>query len=677
MVRYRHILSLAGLSFVAIPLLIVFPVAAQTENTKSTLGASPDRGIPTELQLLKEEETVSIASRYEQPISQAPSNVYVITDEDIRHSGATDLPTVLRRIPGMEVMQVTGADFNVSVRGDNQLVSNKLLVMVDGRSIYVDAQASVFWKAIPITLPEIKRIEVQKGPASVLYGFNAFDGIINIITKSPEEMKGATAQFGGGAYGTISSAAVYANTYKKIGFRLSYGHDQNQQWRNGSELAYRDNKFNVQTEYALGAESKLSFSGGLVDVNRFDGLVSDAAAQTGVPGLAYAHAVYERPNSFIRAFWNGYDINGAVTTNPLLAPFLRFTDRSFSSDHRFTGNTYNIEAQQAIELGTTTRLTAGINYRHNTVSLNFLDRFRTEDRLGLYVQGEWKPSRMFQLVGGARYDLDTFINPTISPRGSVLFTPVPDHTIRATIAVGYRPPTLFETYSNSFAIISLPPPIPSPPPINVRGSGNLGPEKIVSYELEYQGWYLQHRLRARAALFYNHISDLITVGGPGTIQAGGVADIYGGEAALEFLATKWLSGFGNFAYQEIGQTLTGTSQRAGPRFKYNAGLRAQWENGLSGEIAYHYVGAATYPLSSAFSMFSSFGVVPPDPYVGSYELLNLRGAYRFWQEAAAAGYRREAEVAVSAFNSLNDKHREHPLGDLIGSRVMGWLTLRF
>ena len=88
-----------------------------------------------ELELLKEEETVSIASRYEQPISQAPSNVYVITDEDIKQSGATDLPTVLRRVPGMEVMQVTGADFNVSVRGDNQLVANKLLVMVDGRSI--------------------------------------------------------------------------------------------------------------------------------------------------------------------------------------------------------------------------------------------------------------------------------------------------------------------------------------------------------------------------------------------------------------------------------------------------------------------------------------------------------------------------------------------------------------
>ncbi len=137
-----------------------------------------------------QEETVSIAVQHEQPISEAPSNLYVITDEDIRKSGAIDLPTVLRRVPGMEVIQMAGADFNVSVRGNIQLRANKLLVMVDGRSIYLDVQGEVLWKAIPVTLPEIKRIEVLKGPASALYGLNAFDSIINIITKSPEEMIG-------------------------------------------------------------------------------------------------------------------------------------------------------------------------------------------------------------------------------------------------------------------------------------------------------------------------------------------------------------------------------------------------------------------------------------------------------------------------------------------------------
>src|SRR5438552_6371063 len=88
------------------------------------LWAQDTAGVKEELLLLKE-ESVSIAARHEQPISEAPSNVYVITDEDIRQSGATDIPTVLRRVPGVEVIQMTGTDFNVSARGDNQERANK------------------------------------------------------------------------------------------------------------------------------------------------------------------------------------------------------------------------------------------------------------------------------------------------------------------------------------------------------------------------------------------------------------------------------------------------------------------------------------------------------------------------------------------------------------------------
>jgi iron complex outermembrane receptor protein len=162
-----------------------------------------------------------------------------------------------------------------------------------------------------------------------------------------------------------------------------------------------------------------------------------------------------------------------------------------------------------------------------------------------------------------------------------------------------------------------------------------------------------------------------------TLANQGNGDIYGGEAGIEFLATRWLSGFANYSYQELWQTFTGEARRGAPRFKWNMGLRGEWENGLSGEIAYHYYGAVTYPINEAFFELEPFGVVPPNPRVGSYNLLNLLGGYRFWQQKAAAGYMREAEVAVSAFNALNDQHKEHPLGDTISSRVMGWLTVRF
>jgi outer membrane cobalamin receptor len=302
MTRLRDLQKSLWLGILTSVLFAQAPLPGYTEE----LSTQPDQALVPELELLKEEETVSIAARYEQPISQSPSNVYVITAEDIKHSGATDLPTVLRRIPGMEVMQITGADINVSMRGDNQLIANKLQVMVNGRSIYIDVQGVVFWKLIPVTLPEIERIEVLKGPASVLYGFNAFDGIINIVTKSSEQMKGTTLQFGGGEYGTISSAAIQGGTIGKLGYRLSVGHDQNQQWQNRNALALRTNKFNVQTEYALSSESKLLVSGGFADSNRFDGPVVTTVRLTQTPTLAYAHAAYERPNFYVRAWWNGY-----------------------------------------------------------------------------------------------------------------------------------------------------------------------------------------------------------------------------------------------------------------------------------------------------------------------------------------------------------------------------------
>ena len=192
---WGEILSVC-LAFVAI-LRGFFPFTALAEEGKNKLDAPLSQGIPDELLLLKEEETVSIASRYEQPISQAPSNVYVITDEDIDHSGATT-PTVLGRIPGLDVMQVTGADFNVGMRGNNQLNANKLLVMVDGRSIYVDMQGGRVLKTIPVTLPEIKRIEVQKGPPRSSMASMPSTAVINIITKSPEEMKGRRCRLAAG-----------------------------------------------------------------------------------------------------------------------------------------------------------------------------------------------------------------------------------------------------------------------------------------------------------------------------------------------------------------------------------------------------------------------------------------------------------------------------------------------
>ena len=206
------------------------------------------------------------------------------------------------------------------------------------------------------------------------------------------------------------------------------------------------------------------------------------------------------------------------------------------------------------------------------------------------------------------------------------------------------------------------------------GSQKLTPEQVISYEAGYQGWWLKHRLRTRLDLFFNHLSDLInfqTMGNTRTLVNSGEADIYGSEAGLEFLATRWLSGFANVSYHKIGQTFTGVARRGGPDWKANVGVRGDWEDGLNAEIVANYVASATHPLIDFFTALAPVLPTTTSPTVESFTLLNFRVGYRFWQQKAAAGYMRDAEVAVSVFNALNHEHGEHPLGDIIGRRVMG------
>ena len=665
-------------------LIILLVAQASPPGYAEGFNTQSDQTLIPELQLIKEEETVSIASRYEQPISQAPSNVYVITDEDIRHSGATDIPTILRGVPGMEVMQTTGADFNVSVRGNNQPRANKLLIMVDGRSVFNDAEGNFLWKMLPVTLPEIKRIEVLKGPASVLYGFNAFDGVINIITKSPKEMKGTTLQFGGGELGTITSAAIHAGTVGEFGYRLSVGRDQNQEWRSRDSLAFRSHKFNVQTGYHFGDGSVLTMSGGLIDANRFDGVMFESTLEQSTASQGYASVGYERPDFYIRSWWMRSTYTTDVLSHPLLGNLFHETDQTGGFPGSFVTDTMNLESQHSVRLGPMYRLSYGANFRHNTLSSNFTDGFARENRVGLYIQHEFTPIPEVTLVAGVRQDLQTFIHPTYSPRIALLIAPTPNHTFRAAVSVGYRPPTLLETHIDSLIPSIFDGPL-GVPPLSFHRTDQLLPEQLVSYELGYQGWFWRHRLRLRADLFVNLLRDLVDISSSGPRQLefendNHKAKIYGGEVGLEFLATSWLTLFTNYSYQKIDQTFltTGTIGREGPQYKINAGARGEWENGVSGNVILHHVEATQYPINEqTFNLAPLFGNAIPNRALGSYNLLNIRVAYKFWQEKAEAGYMRDAEVALSAFNALNDTHKEHPLGDTIGSRVMGWITVRY
>src|SRR5204863_9289616 len=119
----------------------------------------------------------------------ASNSTSIITEQDIRLSGITKIPELLRRLAGVDIMETTGNQTEVTMRGFNQVLSNKNLVLVNGRTVAIDLLGTTFWAMLPIGVEDIDRIEVVRGPGSALYGADAFNGVINIITKAPGEGK--------------------------------------------------------------------------------------------------------------------------------------------------------------------------------------------------------------------------------------------------------------------------------------------------------------------------------------------------------------------------------------------------------------------------------------------------------------------------------------------------------
>src|SRR5580692_9866223 len=155
---------------------------------------------------------VTSVSRTEEKLSHTASAVFVIGGEDIRNSGALNIPDLLRMVPGVNVAQITATTWAISIRGLDGRFSNKLLVLLDGRAVYTPTFGGVFWDVVNLPLEDIERIEVIRGPGGSVWGANAVDGVINIITSKANETKGGLVTAGGGnldqGFGTVQYGGI-------------------------------------------------------------------------------------------------------------------------------------------------------------------------------------------------------------------------------------------------------------------------------------------------------------------------------------------------------------------------------------------------------------------------------------------------------------------------------------
>src|SRR5271165_2132475 len=184
----------------------------------------PDPSAPQSLKNLSLEELSQIdvfsPSKEPTPAMRSPVAIFVITGDDIRRSGATTIPDALRLAPGVEVAQIDSSKWSVGIRGFGTRLSRDVLVLIDGRTVYTPLFAGTYWEVQDTLLEDIDRIEIIRGPGGTIWGPNAVNGVIDIITKSSKETKGIFASAGGG------------NVEQGFGnFRYGGGNDQGFTWR--------------------------------------------------------------------------------------------------------------------------------------------------------------------------------------------------------------------------------------------------------------------------------------------------------------------------------------------------------------------------------------------------------------------------------------------------------------
>src|SRR5881628_2690277 len=218
-----NVQSLEFAGFSTPKLMVLIFVACAGNALAQTYAAS---GTPSELKKLSLEQLLDLevtsVSRRPEKLSETASAIQVITQEDIRRSGVASLPEALRLASNLEVAQVDSHQWAISARGFNNTTANKMLVLIDGRSVYTPLYAGVFWDVQDPLLEDIDRIEVISGPGAALWGANAVNGVINITTKNAKDTQGALLLGGGGSELRGSGGVRYGGARKNLHYRV-YG----------------------------------------------------------------------------------------------------------------------------------------------------------------------------------------------------------------------------------------------------------------------------------------------------------------------------------------------------------------------------------------------------------------------------------------------------------------------
>jgi len=473
----------------------------------------PDTDLTTaSLEDLMDIQVTSVSKKEEQ-LFQTAAAIYVITQEDIRRSGLTSIPELLRMVPGLSVARIDGNKWAISARGFSSRFANKLLVLIDGRSVYTPLFSGVFWETQDLVLEDVERIEVIRGPGATLWGANAVNGVINIITKHTKDSQGGLLTVGtgteeqgfgslrfGGKLGEKAYYRLYAkyfNRGKSVDFS---GHPAADRWdalRGGFRI-----------DWQASAKDSLTLQG---DIYNGDAGQTIALISAFPPFTRTVEDHINLAGGNVNVRWNR--TNSARSDLALQLSYDRTKrEEAYLGEGR---NSFNFDFQNHLALGRRQDMVWGFGYR--VTSDHLADRrsvsFNPDRRTDNLFSGFWQdefllaPKRL-RLTLGSKVEHNNYTGFEVQPNVRLLWTPSDRQTIWTAVSRAVRTPSRIEDDIQSpYQVFPGADGIPNV--VTVFGNRDFKSETLVAFELGYRV-RPANQLSLDIATFYNSYRHLRT-----------------------------------------------------------------------------------------------------------------------------------------------------------------------
>ncbi len=501
-------------------------------------------------------EVTSVSKEPEQ-VWKTPAAIFVLTQEDIRRSGATSIPELLRLVPGVEVARSNSNSWAVGIRGFGNVLSRSVLVLIDGRSVYTPLYEGVYWDVQNVMLEDVERIEVIRGPGGTIWGANAVNGVINIITKSARNTHGALVSTGGGNLDQATGAARFGGS---VGSRFDYrvygmgflrggeyhsNHDPFDEWRIGQMGFRTDWKAGPRDDLTVQGDIYSGDSGERKNITFFNPL-SQANLDT--------HAFVSGGNLLAR--WSrdtgdGSDIQLQVYFDRTIRQDIQFGETRNTFDVDFIQHTHWLKGQSLI-WGLGVRVSPE-NFIQSQPTVDFEPHHQTVKIFSGFIQDEIPIVRSkLSLVAGTKLENNSFSGFEYQPSIRLLWTPTPHQSFWAAASRAVRTPGRLDQDVAATGFVSAGPPLPTL--IELVGNPGFSAERLLGYEAGYRT-LVGKRFYVDFATFYNIYRDLEDLGTPSITMPGTPAPQHilitiplvngirghtvGGEIAPDWKVTEW------------------------------------------------------------------------------------------------------------------------------------------